>query len=179
MQRPLDAALYQPWQLHWRDDRPPPRVLDLLLLDCSASMVQSGALALAKGLGIALMDEAYRARRDVGLIRFGGQHAGVEVWPQQSGWFNGDWVEPLTGGGGTPLQAAVDLAQAVVQQARPAVCCLWLLSDGRVHERPAAPQGCDVIHVLDVDQAPPHRRLPGARLLAEHWQARYLALPAA
>jgi magnesium chelatase subunit ChlD-like protein len=146
----------------------------VFLLDCSASMVQSGALGVAKGVLLALMAHAYRLRHEVCLIVFGGDGARMQVSPQRASWTNDDWVELLPGGGGTPLQAALDMANTQMHGERFAHHALWLLSDGRVHGWPRAPAGAQGLRVLDFEMGAAHRRLGRARALARHWQAEYI-----
>ena len=161
--------------LHWRSDSAPPRTLDVFLLDCSASMVHSGALGVAKGALLALMAHAYRLRHEVCLIVFGGDGAMMQVSPQKASWSNEDWVELLPGGGGTPMQAALDMARAQMRGERFARHALWLLSDGRVHQWPRVPAGAQAVRVLDFELGAAHRRLGRARELARRWQAEYIA----
>lgn len=171
---PADGAGAPGW-LRWRADPAPAHTLQVFLLDCSASMVQSGALGVAKAVLLALMAHAYRQRHEVCLIVFGGEGARMPVSPQRASWQNDGWVKPLPGGGGTPMQAALDMAHMPLRSGRFAHHVLWLLSDARVHGPLPEPPPAQVLRVLDFEHGSAHRRLGRAQALARQWQADYLA----
>jgi magnesium chelatase subunit ChlD-like protein len=149
-------------------------VLHCFVLDCSGSMLAQGRLALAKGLLVGLFHRAYRARHDVALICFGGDDAHVrfEGAPR---WWNEQWVQPIGGGGGTPLSLGIaQAAHSVARSARrkPAQQrWLWILSDGRSAEQPSRPQGID--HAVIVDFEADAVRLGRCGTLARAWDAVY------
>jgi len=109
----------------------------LVALDCSASMLQSGALRLAKGVAQALSQAADRARAHVALISFSAERAHTELSSSKSTLERA--ISELGGGGGTPLRRALLAALAVGR--RPAYRDaavekrLFLLSDGRSREQ--------------------------------------------
>ena len=149
--------------------------LHCFVLDCSASMATSGALARAKGVLLSLMDEAYRHRDHVALVCFAGQQVQLRLPPRKAGAWNDDWVAPIAGGGGTPLSQGVDKAAQVLAQtcgAGPRQGWLWLLTDARTREQPARPQSAQEACVIDFDAG--RVALHRARALAAQWQARYL-----
>ncbi|MGI4862197.1 MAG: magnesium chelatase [Janthinobacterium lividum] len=199
--------------LRWREPRLPPLRRYFFLLDCSASMVGSGALARAKGWLAEWSQPLRREGAHVALVCFGGGRAAVRFGPgplpdrerhgrgvglgrepadareaahgQQSArggcqeWddaWNAHWLEPIGGGGGTPL--ALGLATvARVRTARmsrslPGAVThdtLMVLSDGRTAERPPAPVGFERILLVDFET----RRiaLNGCAELAARWGA--------
>lgn len=150
--------------------------LHCFVLDCSGSMATSGALARAKGVLLALMDEAYRHRDHVALVCFAGQQVQLRLPPRKAGAWNDEWVAPIAGGGGTPLAQGVDragqlLAQHCGTSARQG--WLWLLTDARTREQPPRPASAHEACIIDFDgggRVALHR----ARALAAQWQARYL-----
>ena len=153
--------------------------LHCFVLDCSASMATSGALARAKGVLLALMDEAYRHRDHVALVCFAGERVELRVAPRKAGAWNDAWVAPIAGGGGTPLARGVDRAAQVLEQASgsgPRQGWLWLLTDGRTREQPLRPASAQQACVVDFDAG--RVALHRARDLAEQWQARYLSADA-
>ncbi|WP_349816641.1 VWA domain-containing protein [Acidovorax sp. SUPP3334] len=145
--------------------------LHCFVLDCSASMVGSGALARAKGVLLALMQEAYRERDDVALLCFGGNGVQLRVSPQRAPAWSDAWVAPIGGGGGTPLDRAVAHAAQVLHGARGREGWLWLLTDGRTREQPGRPASAHTACVVDFDTA--RLTLHRAERLAQHWQAHY------
>ncbi|WP_348523075.1 vWA domain-containing protein [Delftia sp. PS-11] len=146
------------------------------MLDCSASMAAGGALARAKGVLLALMDEAYRRREQVALICFAGARVELRLPPRKAAPWNDGWIAPIGGGGGTPLAAAVAQAQQLLaRHCGPRSGCqgaLWLLTDARTRELPARPAAAQEAAVVDFEAG--RVRLGRARGLARAWQARYL-----
>ena len=170
------AAAWQPAHLRFRKRAEAPRALHCFVLDCSASMLASGGLARAKGLIVAYFDRAAHARAETALICFGGAGAVRRFGPAVPRWWNARWLEPVDGGGGTPLADGIDAAASLLAQAarRDPVRqrWLWVLSDGRTRETPARPRAADHIVFVDFDDAAvPLGR--GARL-ADAWGAQWL-----
>jgi magnesium chelatase subunit D len=81
----------------------------IIALDCSASMLRSGALASAKGTAQALVVRAARVRAEVCLLSFGGRDVRVEA-SLRSPHALGESIAALPAGGGTPLRSAVNNA---------------------------------------------------------------------
>jgi magnesium chelatase subunit ChlD-like protein len=129
--------------------------LHCFVLDCSASMLARGQLALAKGLLIALFDRARAERVEVALIAFGGARAERRFGPAVPRWWNERWIEPIGGGGGTPLESGIAQAAQLLETAarrdpaRPRY--LWLFSDGRTTQWPARPRHADHVTVIDCE----------------------------
>ncbi len=149
--------------------------LHCFVLDCSASMLADGHLAEAKGVLLALMEEAYRRRDQVALLCFGGNGVALRLPPRRAALWNDDWIAPIGGGGGTPLAQAVAEADALLARHAASQRWLWLLSDGRTRESPARPASADRAVVIDFESArAPLRR---AAALAARWGADYRAGP--
>ncbi|MFP3556025.1 VWA domain-containing protein [Paraburkholderia sp. SIMBA_049] len=128
-------------------------VLHCFVLDCSHSMLSGQRLALAKGLLVALFDQARATRSEVALVCFGGVGADVRFGPAVPRWWNERWIAPVGGGGGTPFVLGIETASALLERAarkHPAQQrCLWIFSDGRSSGSPIRPAAAD--HVLFVD----------------------------
>ncbi|NIE64529.1 VWA domain-containing protein [Burkholderia sp. Ax-1719] len=146
--------------------------LHCFVLDCSASMLAHGQLALAKGLLIALFDRARAERVEVALICFGGAQAELRFGPAVPRWWNERWLAPIGGGGGTPLDAGIarasQLLDATARRDPARERHLWLFSDGRTTQWPARPRQADHITVVDCEAA--NVRLGRCHALAQAWQ---------
>lgn len=162
---------------HLQSVQPPAEVgaLHLIALDNSGSMRSAARLAQAKAFAASLVDDAARAGTHVALLLFGGQ--GVQ-WLQNAAPARRaaiGRIGRLGGGGGTPLAEALRQAQSELQAFRrrhgAAPRTLWLLTDGRSLERPAAPPAAD--HVVIVDFDDPMRPLGRCRDWARHWGAEW------
>ena len=180
--RTLIARGAEPLALHHlrrRTTEPSQGRLHCVVLDCSASMLTSGALARAKGVLIDLLQEAYQRRDHIALVCFGGSGVEVRMPPAKAGAWNDDWIAPIGGGGGTPLQLGLQRAAEVLSAHCGADAqmqgWLWLLTDARTRELPSKPVHADEIRVMDFDlgRVPLHR----ARVLANAWGADYLSAP--
>jgi|SRR5579863_1983028 len=161
---------------HWpeKHERGP---LHCFLVDCSGSMLRGQHLARAKGLLLQLIQAAYRQRAHIAIVAFGGNTAWVHVPPARARPISsqqvGAWLQPIGGGGGTPLLKGVGAASRLLMararlhpgQAR----WLWLLTDGRSTDSPRRPATADVAVIVDCEcsRAPLQR----CRCLADDWRA--------
>lgn len=147
--------------------------LHLIALDNSGSMRQSGRLARAKGFAARLIEDAVRTGNQVGLLLFGGQGVQCVLSPTQARRSALGRLRPLGGGGGTPLAAVLGQAQTELLAHRRrhgnGRRLLWLLTDGRSLEQPAAPTAADHIVIVDFDNSP--RPLGRCRAWAQTWGA--------
>ncbi len=152
-----------------------PARLHLIVLDTSGSMHQRGRLALAKGHAAWLIEQAARAGDDVALLCFGGQGVELLLPPGRARAARTAQVRPLGGGGGTPLTHALAQADQVLQRTAsrhgPAESWLWLLTDGRTLEQPAAPQAAQRIVIVDFDN--PSRAIGRCAAWAMRWGAEH------
>ncbi|HEY2024003.1 vWA domain-containing protein [Paraburkholderia sp.] len=164
---------------HLRFVRDTPRggVLHCFVLDCSGSMLEGQRLALAKGLLIALFDHASAMRAEAALICFGGAGADVRFGPAVPRWWNERWLQPVGGGGGSPLGSGVRRAAELLARSarrRPAQQrWLWILTDGRTHDVPARPLDADEVVFVDFERG--GLTLGRCETLADVWGARCLA----
>lgn len=151
------------------------RLLHCLLLDCSTSMLHGDKLALAKGVLLHCARDAYRQRAELAVVGFAGQHAWLIHRPGRTGANHSAWISPIPGGGGSPVQQGLALAEQLIRDWRkrhhPGYCNLWLLSDGRFSNLPARPTAPD--HCLVVDFENDAIALGRAARLAEDWGAEY------
>ncbi|ASJ71831.1 vWA domain-containing protein [Granulosicoccus antarcticus] len=148
--------------------------LHCVLLDCSASMMRGGQLALAKGILLALSKQLYRQRDRLAVIGFGGESVQMLQHAQRVSVSNVDWIEAIRGGGGSPVTAAVQQAERLLHSEKKQLGqprTLWLLSDGRYDPLPPLPRHVDECHVVDFESG--HLPLGRIRRLAELWHAQY------
>lgn len=150
--------------------------LHLIALDTSGSMRQGGRLAWAKGYAARLIEQAARAGDQVALLSFGGQGVQLLLPPGPARASGTARVRPLGGGGGTPLAAGLVEAERLLRSARRrrgagAPSCLWLLTDGRTLEQPAAPAAVTQVVLVDFDD--PLRPLGRCAAWAARWQAEH------
>ncbi len=143
--------------------------LHLIVLDTSGSMRQGGRLALAKGFAAKLIEEAARAGDDVALLCFGGQGVELVLPPGPARAAGAARVRQCGGGGGTPLAHALAVAQGLLVKSSHAA--LWLLTDGRTLEQPAAPQGAAQTVIVDFDD--PRRAIGRCAAWAAQWGAEH------
>ncbi|MPW20720.1 VWA domain-containing protein [Paraburkholderia sp. CNPSo 3157] len=151
--------------------------LHCFLLDCSGSMLSGQRLALAKGLLVALFDQARAERFEAALVCFGGQRADVRFRPAVPRWWNERWLSPIGGGGGTPLTLGTETAAQVLERTarrKPGQQrWLWILTDGRSSGAPARPVAAD--HVVFVDfERDETVRLGRCAQLAQAWGGEYV-----
>lgn len=162
--------------LRWRPAPAGPARLHLLLLDTSGSMQRHGRLALAKGCAAWLIAQAARRGDDLGLLGFGGQGVQWLLPPGPARRAAGRRVQPLGGGGGTPLAAALAQADAALRRARRGCSStdtwLWLLTDGRSPAQPPAPRWARQVVIVDHDD--PLCRAGRCGTWAAHWGAQHV-----
>ncbi len=158
----------------------------------------SGSMALhrmrhAKGAVHALLEKAYVNRDRVALIAFRGEQAELLMPPTQSVELARRALDLLPTGGGTPLAAALLLADDVAQQARRRgilQTVLILLTDGRANvglhgqenvqeelQRLGRYIASSPLHVVVVDTQRNYLSRGEARQLAEWLEAQYAYLP--
>ncbi|KVQ50635.1 magnesium chelatase [Burkholderia territorii] len=161
--------------LRFRKRAGTPRALHCFVLDCSASMLSHDRLALAKGLIVAYFDQAARNRVETALICFGGNGAARRFGPAVPRWWNARWLEPVDGGGGTPLAdgiaAAAQLLAGAARRRPDQQRWLWVLSDGCTRETPPRPAAADHVTFVDFDDAAV--RIGQGRRLADAWGAQW------
>ncbi|TAL93906.1 MAG: magnesium chelatase [Paraburkholderia sp.] len=159
--------------VRFRREAPKGGVLHCFVLDCSGSMMSGQQLALAKGLLVAMFDQASTARAETALVCFGGARADVRFGPAVPRWWNERWLQPVGGGGGTPLALGVSRAAHVLERAargKPAQQrWLWLLSDGRSSDLPVRPAFADQVVCVDFERGAV--RLGRCEQIARAWNA--------
>ncbi len=109
----------------------------VIAVDCSASMLQSGALSIAKGVAQALAQKARAERARLTLISFSGHGVRTQTNLEVTGSVD-DAIAALGAGGGTPLRhallAALRICERSASAERQVDQRLVLLTDGRTRE---------------------------------------------
>jgi magnesium chelatase subunit D len=110
--------------------------LILFVVDASGSMAALRRMQMVKGTVLALLQDAYQRRDEVGVITFRGTEAEVLLSPTRSVETAEHHLRELPTGGRTPLAQALRLADDLLSRAsspsRPEPL-LILLSDGRAN----------------------------------------------
>jgi magnesium chelatase subunit ChlD-like protein len=157
-------------------------VLHCFLLDGSRSMQAGGRLARTAGLLRQLLQLAYQQRGQVAIVSFAGERAATRVYPIAARPVTSrlvhEWLHSIDTGGGTPFADGVDMVEGLLRQAarrEPArERWLWVLTDGRMRERPDFPAHADVRVVIDCERQ--HGALGRCEELALRWGAGYSLL---
>lgn len=149
--------------------------LHCILLDTSGSMRQGGRLALAKGYAARMIEQAAKQGDDVALLGFGGQGVELLLSPRRARASASQRVNPIGGGGGTPLAQALmqadQLLQRTLRTSGPMECWLWLLTDGRTLEQPQMPLTPQHLVIVDFDDT--KKNLGHCAAWATRWGAEY------
>lgn len=166
--------------------------LNIFLVDASGSAA-AARLAEAKGAIEFVLLECYSRRDEVALIAFRRKEAVVVLPPTRSLVRAKRAIAALPGGGGTPLAAGIDAAQAMAEAARKRgqSSRVILMTDGRANvardggegrnmaradaERSLRALGSGVASILWVDTG--KRPYPAAKHFADIAGACYLHLP--
>lgn len=149
----------------------------VLALDCSASMLQSGALGVAKGIARALLSRASSAAARIELVSFGGRDVRAQSASAGARKTIDQAITTLGAAGATPLRRALKVGLDLASRTRATAVerRLILFTDGRTREDLAglAAAHHDVdITVIDCERTP--LRLQRAIAIAAALKARYV-----
>jgi magnesium chelatase subunit D len=172
------AANPQQWPPEqWRFQRQRTGVdqLHLVVLDTSGSNLRHRGLGLAKGVLARLAEQAYRTRAKLAVLGFGQGGVQLLLPPQRppksmralmNGWF---------GGGGTPLRAALQRAEQLLnrwrQQHPQQQQQTWIMTDGLTQD--ALTQLPPIQHCVVIDTEQSRIRRGRGRELAQQLGAQY------
>ncbi|NYI04801.1 VWA domain-containing protein [Allostreptomyces psammosilenae] len=104
----------------------------VVVVDASGSMAR-GAIRRAKGIALAVLDDAYRERSTVAVVVARGSKAVLGLPPTRSTSRARSALRALPAGGGTPLASALLLAGTVARRYEPAQVEAVVLTDGRTN----------------------------------------------
>ncbi len=151
----------------------------VLAIDCSASMLKDNTLASVQAAVNGLASQAYRERRELAVICFGGAKSEVLLPARRAPKKIATLFEGLTVGGGTPLHLALEQAEDMARKQRikhsDSKVHLWLFTDGRCQQMPTMTKRLSVT-VVDTEKG--LVKLRQCAKIASLLQARYLSLDA-
>jgi magnesium chelatase subunit ChlD-like protein len=151
--------------------------LHIVLLDSSASLLSQQGLSQAKGVLQYLCQQLHQYGDLFTLITFGNQKVETVYPVQVAPAHLDDILDRIQGGGGTPLNQALQYAYQVSQSYKHYPQALYILSDARSHEPlKVANFKRQISHITVVDMECNTVRLGKAKALAEALQGQYLSI---
>ena len=166
-------------QLHWLPNRYGQPVINLILLDCSASVLQQNGFAKAKGCMLAFAQWVYLQRQQLVIQGFGNDQVDLLLPKRRAPKTIKHWLDQLQAGGGTPIRQAISQAhqlQQTWQQQQPDVLLRTLiLTDGKTTQSLNNLHLLGEVTVIDCEQQTIKRGKCAE--LAQQLQARLLPLP--
>ena len=155
-------------------------VLNLVLLDTSASTLQNGWFSQAKGMVLQIAERVYLAREQITIMGFGNQKVQTLLSRKRAPKSLLRWLDGIAAGGGTPLREMLDTAWQYQHKQRLQTPNLairtYLISDGRTSQSFDGVQLCGEVVVIDIERSPVKRGR--AKELANVLDATYWPLPA-
>ncbi|ODS22616.1 hypothetical protein AB835_13135 [Candidatus Endobugula sertula] len=155
-------------------------ILNIVLLDTSASTLNQGLQASAKGAVLQIAHSAYLNREQLTIVGFGNQQVDVLLRQRRSPKLLEQWLNTVSAAGGTPLREVISHAHALQQQqyrANPELIInTYLITDGRTNQSLEGMSLLGKVMVIDIEQAVVKRGK--GQEIAKQLTADYFALPA-
>lgn len=150
--------------------------LDLVLLDTSASTLSGQGLNQAKGVLKALSQRSYRKRRLLSIVTFGNDSVSTLLHPQRAPYDIQDKLDSIRAGGGTPVGAALDYAENLLnrQRYRDFECAIFLVTDGRLNKSAMHHALLSAYPITIVDIESSRIKLEQGKQLAQQISAQYI-----
>ena len=165
-------------QLRYRKAKMAQPVLYFILLDTSASTVQSGFVSHAKAVVDTIAKRAYIERDQLAVMGFGNQQVQLLLAPKKSPKALRRWLDTLSTGGGTPLcevlQQALSFQRKYLKQHPETHLRTYLITDGRTTQNFAHQSLLGDVVVIDTEQSAVKRGK--AKLIAKVLNADYFPL---
>jgi magnesium chelatase subunit D len=172
---------WPPKALAFKQQGRKPTHLHLVLLDTSASVLKEQGFAYAKAAVLKICEKAYVRREQVAVFGFGNSEVTPLLPRVRAPKALRHWLDEITAGGGTPMQAAFNEAQRYLRQLKKQQPDLqvtaYVLSDGRSSSSLAGIELEANLVWIDTELSPV-KRGKGPRLAAE-LNATYLSLAGA
>lgn len=165
-------------QLKFKPQRRGARVVHLVLLDTSASVLAQQGFAKAKGLVKQIAEQAYLSRQQLSLIGFGNDQIAMHIPMRRPAKTVEALLNQISAGGGTPIQQGLQqieqLQKQLLKQNPAQQLQTYIITDGRIR---AIPQNklSGQISVVDIEQTQIKRGR--CRELAAQLGAEYIVIP--
>ncbi len=169
---------WPPTVLRYKREASGQGILNLILLDTSASTIKNKQFANAKGVVLNIAKQAYLDRQQLSVFAFGCQKV-EQLLPRQKSPKNLlSWLEQIKAGGGTPLKQLLEVVKNYQQ--KMLINTPWLLfrtfliTDGRVRCVPEQQRLSGQTLLIDIEKSS-IRRGKG-QLIARSLAAEYISL---
>ena len=177
----LDNAGQWPLRtLRYRRARTGDRVVHLVLLDTSASTLQSRWFSRAKGAVLQIAEQVYLVRDQLAIIGFGNQSIDTLLPQKRAPKSLRLWLDAVSAAGGTPMRAIIEHAlqyQKNQQRRSPGTLFkTYIITDGRTLQSFGGLRLLGKVLVIDIEQSAIRRGR--AAELAHTLRATYWQLPA-
>ncbi len=174
------AGLWPPKSLRFKRRQSGKSVLHLILLDTSASTLTHNSFGKAKGMILALSQQAYLQREQLCILGFGNGEVNELLPKIRAPKQIHDFLQGISAGGGTPFRDALKQAQTYFKKLKRQMPNLavhsYVLTDGRSNQSVNDINlGYNCV-VIDTEQSQvKHGR---AKNIAQQLGAQYLVMPA-
>jgi len=153
-------------------------ILHLVLLDTSASTLNQGVFAKAKGVILDIANRAYLAREQIAILGFG-QDGVSSILPRvRAPKEIADLLDNLEAGGGTPFRIAIENARDYLAQQHKGNAGLhsqtYILTDGRTQADVSDLKLLGHTVLIDIENTPIKRGR--GQEIAQHLGAHYISL---
>ncbi len=166
--------------LRYRRARTGSSALHLILLDTSASTLQSRWFSQAKGVALDIAKQAYLAREQLAIIGFGNQEIQMLLPRKRAPKSLKLWLDTIPAAGGTPmrqiLEHALQYQQSQNRRTSSIAFKTYLVTDGRSSQSFKGLSLLGDVLVIDIEQSAVKRGR--AHELSHTLDATYWALPA-
>lgn len=166
-------------QLAFKKPRTAQPVLNLVLLDTSASTLKNQQFGKAKSLVQWIAEQGYLKREQLVVMGFGNQQVDVLLGKRRSPKDIRAFLDSLPASGGTPfremIQQAAQYQQRILQSSPDCLVRTFILSDGRVNQR--FEDLCLQGEVTLVDMEDSAVKRGKGREIANALSARYFSFP--
>lgn len=171
---------WPPKSLRFKPEKTGQQVLHLVLLDTSASTLQANQFAKAKGVILALADQAYLDREQMSILGFGNEQVSTLLAQVRAPKDIRAQLDQIEAGGGTPLRQVIEQAQSQILRLKRNHAALtikaYLITDGKTTQNVNGLHLDADVAVVDVESGPIKRGR--AQVIAHILGGHYLPLSA-
>jgi magnesium chelatase subunit D len=173
------VGYWPPKSLRFNKAKSGKAVLHFILLDTSASTLAHNSFGKAKGMILALSQQAYCQREQLCILGFGNEKVNELLPKIRAPKQISDFLQSISAGGGTPFREALEQAQNYLKKLKRQMPNLavhsYLLTDGRSNQSVNNISLGNHCVVIDMEQSQvKHGR---AQTIAQQLGAQYLAMP--